>query len=82
LSDPSDAFGRPILAEGMKAQVEAAFKAIPDGKRGALLIIADERGATAHVAARIGDHWKVAAGAGMPWQEKKASGWVSIGGAW
>lgn len=80
----SDALGRPILAAGMKRQIEQAFTVVPEGKRGALLIIADETGARAHLAARIGDsgQWKVAAGAGRPWKGEKPAGWIGIVGAW
>jgi hypothetical protein len=66
----------------MKAQIDAAFGIVPEGKRGALLIIADEQGARAHVAAKINDRWKVAAGLGVPWQGAKPSGWVAVQGAW
>lgn len=78
----SDALGRPLLAEGMKRQIDAAFATVPSGKRGAVLILANEHGATAHLAAKIGDHWKVAAGGGVPWKGEKPSGWIGIAGAW
>lgn len=78
----SDPLGRTPIAEGMKRQIEDAFKVIPDGKRGALLVVADEQGARALVAAKLGDHWKVAAGGGVPWSGGKPSGWVGVMGAW
>lgn len=77
-----DALGRPILAEGMKRQIEEAFKVVPDGRRGALLIVGNEQGATAHVAAKINDCWKVAAGAGVLWNGAKPTGWVGVAGSW
>jgi hypothetical protein len=78
----TDPLGRTPLAEGMKAQIDAAFSVLPDGKRGALLVMADELGARAHLAAKLGTRWKVAAGAGVPWGGTKPSGWVGIMGAW
>lgn len=77
-----DPLGRTPLADGMKRQIEDAFKAVPDGKRGALVIIANEDGATAHVAAKIGANWKVAAGAGVPWTGAKPKGWIGVAGSW
>jgi Mg-chelatase subunit ChlD len=77
-----DLLGRTPLAEGMKRQLDAALREIPEGKRGALLVIADENGARAVVAAKIGKGWKVAAGAGTPWRDAKPQGWVWIYGSW
>jgi hypothetical protein len=81
-SSPPDALGRTPIADGMKQQIADAFKAVPDGKRGALLIIANEHGATVHVAAKFGNDWKVAAGGGLPWTGDKPSGWVGVAGSW
>lgn len=80
----SDALGRPILAEGMKRQIEEAFKVVPEGKRGAVLVIhdVDTKQTRAHLAAKIGDSWKVAGGAGWDWAGKKPTGWVGVAGAW
>lgn len=77
-----DPLGRTPIAAGMKAQIEAEFAALPQNKRGAILVIANERGATAHLAAKFGDHWKVAAGAGFAWHERRPSGWASVEFAW
>lgn len=80
----TDPLGRPLIAEGMKRQIEQAFAVVPDGKRGALLVIADveTKTARAHLAAKIHDHWKVAAGVGVPWDGKKPEGWIGVMGAW
>jgi hypothetical protein len=80
----TDHLGRPVLAEGMKRQIEAALTLIPAGKRGALIVLADAESKTAraYVAARLNDHWKVAAGAGVPWDGRKPEGWVGVMGAW
>jgi hypothetical protein len=77
-----DPLGRTPLSQGMKAQITDALNEIPDGKRGALIVIADERGARAVLAAKIGKGWKVAAGAGTPWRDAKPSGWIGIAGSW
>jgi Mg-chelatase subunit ChlD len=79
-----DPLGRTPLAAGMKAQIEATLREIPDGKRAALLVVADETGARAVVAAKIGPKgdWKIAAGLGTAWREPRPSGWVSVQGSW
>jgi hypothetical protein len=77
-----DPLGRTPIANGMKAQIEQAFTVVPEGKRGALLVIADEHGARLHLAAKLGSHWKVAAGGGVPWTGHRPSGWVGIMGSW
>lgn len=79
-----DALGRTPLADGMKKQIADAFKEVPEGKRGAVLIVHDiDRNETrAHLAAKVGENWKVAAGAGFDWAGKKPTGWVGVGGSW
>lgn len=77
-----DALGRTPIAEGMKALINAAFSVVPDGKRAALLIIGDERGARVHLAARVNGSWKVAGGAGFDVQTKKPNGWVGVEASW
>lgn len=77
-----DALGRTPLADGMKRQIESAFSIVPEGKRGALIVIADEQSARLHVAAKLGEHWKVAAGLGVPYTGQAPSGWIGVLGAW
>jgi hypothetical protein len=77
-----DARGRPEISNWMKAKIERELAAIPDGKRGALVVIGDEQGARAHLAARIGDRWKVAAGAGVDWMNRKPRGEIAVEYAW
>lgn len=79
-----DPLGRTPISAGMKAIIADAFKEIPEGKRGAVLIVHDFGTNTtkAHLAARIGDSWKIAGGAAVPWEGKKPSGFLSIGGSW
>jgi hypothetical protein len=90
-----DALGRPELGAGLRAQVDAALAAIPDGRRAALVVIgrATDTGgsATAHLAARFGDHWKVAAGGGVTVDAHAHAGggrlvgyggFVAVAGSW
>jgi hypothetical protein len=69
------------LADAVHRSITEAFKAVPDGKRGALLVVADGYGARAMVAARFGSHWKVAAGSAVPW-DGPITGVVAIEGSW
>lgn len=79
--DP-DPFGRPFASDETKTLIADALAAIPQGKRGALLVRADSQGfAIAQVAARLGDSWKVAAGAGA-WIGKRPSGYVAVEASW
>lgn len=69
------------IADAVKRSITEAFLAVPDGKRGALLVIADAHGARAMVAARLDDHWKVAAATEKPWHGP-ITGTVAIIGTW
>lgn len=69
------------LSDAVKQSIADAFAAVPDGKRGALLVLADEHGAKAMVAAKLGGSWKVAAGTAVDWTGH-VSGQVSILGSW
>lgn len=78
-----DELSRPSISEQVKARINREFAVVPEWKRSALLLIVDESGvARAHLAARIGDTWKVAAGGGFAIRERKTSGYVGIIGAW
>lgn len=83
-----DALDRPLIASGMKRQIEQAFAVVPEGKRGALLVIADSETNTAraHLAAKVYEgerwQWKVAGGAGFNWEGKKPEGWVGVMASW
>lgn len=78
----SDSLGRPNVSEPIKAAITEAFKAVPDGKRGAFLVIGDEKGARVHLAARIEGSWKVAAGGGWAYGAKRPIGYVAIEASW
>lgn len=78
----ADPFDRPPIAPSIKAAIDQAFQGLDASDRGALLIIADEQGTRAHLAAKLNDHWRVAAGAGWQWAEKKPSGFVAIEASW
>lgn len=83
-----DELGRVPIAEGMKRRIDEALRIIPtlpDGRpaRGALLVLGDETGVRAHLAARVGERWKVAGALGVPWEHpRRPSGWVGIEGYW
>jgi hypothetical protein len=76
-----DALGRPVIDGPIRDAIRNAFDSIPEGKKGALLLVADQDGVRLHVAARIGDHWKVAAGAGVT-VDKGYSYGVSVEATW
>lgn len=61
-----------------------ALRAIPTDKRAALIVRADSNGeAYATLAARYGDHWKIAAGASYNYlNEKRPKGYVAIEASW
>jgi hypothetical protein len=75
-----DTLGRPDVAPSIREAIARAFDGVEG--RGALLMIADERGTRAHLAAKLADHWKVAAGGGFNWSEKKPSGFVAVEAVW
>lgn len=79
---PDDPFGRTPISDAMKSRVSDALRSIPDGKRGALIVIADQYGTRAQLAACIGHGWKVAAGGGYEFSEKKPYGYIAVAGAW
>jgi hypothetical protein len=78
-----DALGRTPIASMLKQQIAQALALIPDGKRGALIVIGNEDGGSAHLAAKLGDKgdWKVAGGVGARWHGA-ISGSVVVLGAW
>lgn len=81
----TDTLARPTIAEGMKRRIEQEFAIVPKGKRGALILLVDERSARLHVAANLDGkgNWKVAAGGGVPYTgPKKPEGFVGLLGSW
>ena len=80
---PVDALNRTPISNWMKAKIDGELAGIADDKRCARLIISHEGNVTMwHVAARLDDGWKVAAGGGWEWTEKRPSGFVAIERAW
>ncbi len=77
-----DALGRPEVGQTIKQAITTAFAVVPEGKRGALLVIATEDGARAHLAARINGNWKVAAGAGWAWETRAIGGFCAVEATW
>jgi hypothetical protein len=81
---PTDDLGRQPIGDAVKAKITEAFTVILEGKRGALLFIADTetREVRMHVAARFADGWKVAGGLGVVVPERRPSGWAAVEWAW
>ena len=81
---PLDDKGRYPISEGMKRRIEQEFAIVPDGKRGALLVIADQHGTRGMFAAKLDGkgRWKVVAGGGFTWTENKPEGFVGVMGSW
>jgi len=77
----SDLLTPTPLADAVKRSITDALHQVPVGKRGALLVLVDAQGARAMVAAKLGDHWKVAADTARPW-EGPITGSVAIAGSW
>jgi hypothetical protein len=76
----TDELGRPAITPDLKAAIDHAFDGVQG--RGALLVIADEHGTRMTAAAKYGDHWRVAGGAGVNWSEKKPYGFIGIEAVW
>lgn len=76
-----DIFSPDKLREAVHQTLASAFQAIPEGKRGALLVFADGDKAELLLAANINGHWQVAIGAGRPW-DGPVYGTVAIAGSW
>ncbi len=79
---PVDALGRPEVGTAIKDAISASFAVIPNGKRGALLVIATDDSTRLHLAANINGTWKVAGGIGFRYTERRPSGFVAIEGSW
>lgn len=80
-----DDLGRPLVSDPIRQSISEAFSAVPENKRGAVLLVADKESNTvrAHLAAKIDDHWKVAAGAGWEWGKKAPdTAFVAVVGVW
>ncbi len=68
----TDDLGRPHISDSLKRSIELATAQIEPGKRGTIVLFADagDKVLKANFAAKFGDHWKVAAGAGWTWGER------------
>jgi len=75
----TDRLGRPTTSAEIRQAIDDSFKGVQG--RGALLVIADDWGARATLAAKFGEHWKVAGGAGAPWGGP-VTGTVAIQAVW
>ena len=77
----TDSLGRAPIDHPIKQAISEAFKVVPPGKRGAMLVVSDESGTRMHLAAKLGDNWKVAGGGGVTWDLKPA-GFVAVEASW
>jgi hypothetical protein len=75
---PSDALSRTPISDAVRDQIRVAFDGLPEHKRGAVLVIADETEVRGHLAGRFDSGWKVAAGGGFNYGEKRPSGYVAV----
>jgi hypothetical protein len=73
---------RTPIADSLRRQIAQQLDALPEDKRGALVIVADDHGARAHLAARLGEGWKIAFEAGKAWDEPAPTWSVGVAGAW
>lgn len=78
----TDDLGRPLITDEQRERIRQAFSAVPQGKHGAMLVIADETSVRAQLAVKFGDHWSVAAGAGLLLAEKRPAGWCAVEVTW
>jgi hypothetical protein len=78
----ADEFGRTPITDAMRQKIADTFTVVPEGKRGALVLIADDKETRAVLAARINDRWKVAGGGGWVYAEKRPAGFIGIEAAW
>lgn len=70
------------LTKSLRASIESAVKDIvPDGKRGAVLAIADHEGATIAVATKVGDSWRIGGDVQRKWGGA-VQGRVMVVGSW
>jgi hypothetical protein len=80
-SSSLDELGRPVVAADIKSAINSAFKGVRG--RGALVMIAGVDGSVSgHLAAKLGENWKVAGGVGVEMGFKRPHGWVAIEGVW
>lgn len=70
------------LTRALREQIEREIaEAIPEGKRGVVVALADQEAATVGVATRIGSSWKLSADVSRTWRGK-VSGQVKVIGVW
>lgn len=69
------------LSDAALKELNSQLAAIPSGKRGALLAIADQNGVRAQLAAKINDNWELAGEVGREWTGP-ITGQVMVQGSW
>lgn len=81
MATPQNPFSPDSIASAVHSTLDAALASIPDNKRGALLVLAGPEGMQVMAAARIGNNWQLAAGAGKPW-DGPLTAHVAVAGSW
>lgn len=74
-------FDPAALRAAVHDSLDQALASIPEGRRGALLVLVDQDGARAQVAAKLGGKWQLAAGADRPW-DGPIVGRIALAGSW
>lgn len=70
------------LTASIQKSIEQALEtAVPPGKRAAVVAVADPTGVKLGVAARLGDHWKLAGDVERDWSGA-VTGSVGVAGSW
>lgn len=69
------------IANSINKAIGEALSTIPDGRNGALLMVTTPDGSQGVFAARVGDHWKLAAGGGVD-RNLHVSGFVGAEVVW
>lgn len=69
------------IANSINKAVGEALATIPDGKNGVLLLVTTPDGTQGVFAARVGEHWKLAAGGGLD-RDSHISGFVGAEVVW
>jgi hypothetical protein len=77
-----ETFGRPPITEPIKQAIRDAFAVVPDGKRGAMLAIADASGVRMHIAVKVNDTWKVGGAVRVPTDGSRPDGYVAVEASW
>jgi hypothetical protein len=74
-----------VLPDGiadLRKDIETALAQIPEGRSGALLAAATNRGLEGYVATRLNDKWSVSASVAKPWAQGGVQFKVAVMATW